>query len=505
MQDIAYDLYMQKESTGFTSKGWVLDYKTRQELSEDGTKVSIVLYDLKKKRAIDADSRNSVLSDADRPTIKFTDVIDAENAKEELQYYINYLKHPKDFMMDGRKPPKGILLYGPPGTGKTMLARAMAGESDVTFIQTSASEFGSKWVGESEANVRRLFDNAKRYAPAIIFIDEIDAIGRQRTGQDPHTESVLNALLTQMDGFMQNPSKPVFVLAATNYGVSASSDSIAALDEALMRRFDNKIKVDLPNQKERLQYIEKKVLELKGSISDDVQKNVAKRTTGKSLAELANIIDLAYRNSIRQQHPFSSSDLLTSLEDYLFGEKRTHGEDYYRKVAIHEMGHALLSYLTGNPPSYITIESRGNFGGYMQPGNAEDVPEYTRDELLDMMCVSLAGRAAEMEFFGEEKANNTGASSDLKKATDIAFNLICTYGMDDGRLIVLSRDEVMRSSMAQDYIARVNELLLKQMDQTRRIISENRELLSKLSDALLQESHLTGDQFIALVNDIKGE
>ena len=250
MQDIAYDLYMQKESTGFTSKGWVLDYKTRQELAEDGTKVSIVLYDLKKKRAIDADSRNSVLSDADRPTIKFTDVIGAENAKEELQYYINYLKHPKDFLMDGRKPPKGILLYGPPGTGKTMLARAMAGESDVTFIQTSASEFGSKWVGESEANVRRLFDNAKRYAPAIIFIDEIDAIGRQRTGQDPHTESVLNALLTQMDGFMQNPSKPVFVLAATNYGVSASSDSIAALDEALMRRFDNKIKVDLPNQKE---------------------------------------------------------------------------------------------------------------------------------------------------------------------------------------------------------------------------------------------------------------
>lgn len=505
LQEIVDDINMQKKSTEFTGKGWVLDYKTRQEISGDGTKINIILYDLKKKRAIDVDSRNAILNDADRPTVRFSDVIGAENAKEELQYYINYLKHPKDFLMDGRKPPKGILLYGPPGTGKTMLARAMAGESDVTFLQATASDFGSKWVGESEANVRRLFENARRYAPAIIFIDEIDAIGRQRTGLDPHSESVLNALLTQMDGFMQNTSKPVFVLAATNYGVTSSSDSIAALDEALMRRFDNKIKVDLPNQKERLQFLKKKISELKADVSEEVQKNIAERTPGKSLAELSNIIDLGYRNSMRQSHVFNGNDLLNALEEYLYGEKKHFDENYYRKVAVHEMGHALVSYLTGNTPSYITIEARGNYGGYMQPGNNEDVPEYTRDELLDMICVSLGGRAAELVFFGKEKANNTGASSDLKKATDIAFNLVCTYGMEDNKLVVLSREEVMRSSFASDYVAEVNTILQGQMKKTCKIIDDNKALLSSLAEALVKESHLTGDEFVELVNEYNKE
>ena len=201
---------------------------------------------------------SSIPSDAERPSDRFDDVIGAEKAKEELQYFVKHLTEPKEFRMKGAEPPKGILLYGPPGTGKTMLARAMAGESDVTFFPTSATEFMDSHVGGSEAKIRRIFKQARKYAPAIIFIDEIDAIGKERTGSENthHTELMLNALLTEMDGFHgADSNKPVFVLAATNKMVRGENGESASLDEALLRRFNNKIYVAPPKESEREQYI----------------------------------------------------------------------------------------------------------------------------------------------------------------------------------------------------------------------------------------------------------
>ncbi|MCR5054636.1 MAG: AAA family ATPase, partial [Lachnospiraceae bacterium] len=322
------ELYMERESRTFSQRGWVIDYNTRQEITDKNGEARIIFYDLKKRMAIDMDSRGSILSDAERPNIKFTDVIGAKKAKEELCYFVNYLKNPKQFLMNGGKAPKGVLLYGPPGTGKTMLAKAMAGESDVTFLSTSASEFKNKYVGESESNIRRIFAKAKRYAPAIIFIDEIDAIGKKRTGGElsSTTESMLNALLTEMDGFSStDSSKPVFVLAATNFGVGAENDGISSLDEALIRRFDNKIYVDLPKESERKEYImlmaEKKGMD---QISENAAKSIAERTTGQSLAILQNVIDLALRNAVKESRKPSDDDLLTALEEYIYGEKKDH-------------------------------------------------------------------------------------------------------------------------------------------------------------------------------------
>lgn len=495
------DLCTENDNASFVQKGWVIDYKSRQNLSDNGEVMNVILYDLKKRQAVDGESRRSILSSTERPKTKFSDVIGASNAKQELQYFISYLKNPKQFMANGTaKPPKGVLLYGPPGTGKTMLARAMAGESDVTFIQTSAAEFKNKYVGESESNIRKLFSKARQYAPSIIFIDEIDAIGKERTGEDPVTESMLNTLLTEMDGFTENTKKPVFVLAATNYGITSDRDSIAALDSALLRRFDNRIKVDLPNYNERLEYLETQLSKLKISVSEEICKNIAERTTGQSLAILNHIIDLARRNSVSKKEAVTDYSLLESLEEYLYGEKTEFTEDYYKAVAIHETGHAYVSYLTGNAPSYITIESRGDFGGYMQPGNSEHVPIYTRSQLVDMICVSLAGKAAEQIFFGKEKANNTGASSDLKKATDIAFHIISMYSMEDNQLAVLSRDEIMKSSLAADYIKQVNQLLQQQMNRTIQIIEEHKQIIEKLADVLLKENYLTGLQFSEYIN-----
>jgi ATP-dependent Zn protease len=384
-----------------------------------------------------------------------------------------------------------------------MLAKAMAGESDVTFLQTSASEFKNKYVGESEANIRRIFAKAKKYAPAIIFIDEIDAIGRKRTGGENSstTESMLNALLSEMDGFSGNDAqKPVFVLAATNYGVGAETDGISALDEALIRRFDNKIYVDLPKERERKEYIIR-MLEKSNvtSISENTAESIAERTTGQSLAILQNVIDLAFRNAAKQYRTVNDDDLLNALEEYNFGEKKEYSPEYYRSVSIHETGHAYVSYISGYKPSYITIESRGNFGGYMQHGSQEDVTGYTKDELLAKIRTALAGRAAEQVFYGKSKSLNTGASSDLQHATDIAFQIVCTYGMEDEQLIVLRKEEVLKSALAAEYVAKVNQILKIEMNHTIEIIEEAKDRIQAIADILAKENRLTGKQFEQLM------
>ncbi len=502
-KQIMEELYMERESQVFSQRGWVIDFNTKQEITDKDGKVKILFYELKKRMAVDVDSRGSILSDTERPNISFSDVIGAEKAKEELKYFVKFLKNPKRFLMNGGKPPKGVLLYGPPGTGKTMLAKAMAGESDVTFLQTSASEFKNKYVGESEANIRRIFAKAKKYAPAIIFIDEIDAIGKKRTGGEFNstTESMLNALLTEMDGFSSTDnSKPVFVLAATNYGVGGEDDGIASLDEALMRRFDNKIYVDLPKESERKDYI-MLMTEKKGmnAISEKTAQSIAERTTGQSLAILQNVIDLALRNAIKESRTATDDDLLTALEEYIYGEKKEHKPEYYREVAIHETGHAYLSYISGDKPSYITIESRGNFGGYMQHANQEDVTGYTKEELLARIRTALAGRAAEEVFFGKEKSLNTGASGDLRHATDLAWNILCTYGMES-QLVVLRKDDILKSPMASSYVEKINELLNEEMKKTVSTIEGAKDKIQEIADVLVKENRLTGAQFEELMN-----
>lgn len=498
------ELYMEKESQAFSQRGFVVDFNTKQELGKDNSTVKILFYDLKKRMAVDVESRGSILSDAERPNIKFNDVIGAENAKDELKYFVKYLQNPKQFLVSGGRPPKGVLLYGPPGTGKTMLAKAMAGESDVTFLQTSATEFMNKFVGESEANIRKIFRKAKKYAPSIIFIDEIDAIGKKRTGGDASgtTESMLNALLTEMDGFSSNDSsKPVFVLAATNYGVSEESDGIASLDAALIRRFDNKIYVDLPKEKERKEYImmllKKKRID---TVSEATAQSIAERTTGQSLAILQNVFDLAQRNATKQNRVMEDGDLLTALEDYVYGEKKDHSPEYYKSVAIHETGHAFISFISGDKPSYITIESRGNFGGYMQHANSEDTTGYTREEILSKIRTALAGRAAEEVFYGKEKSLNTGASSDLKNASYWAFEMVCSYGMEEGQFFVMSREEVLKSSLASVYVEKVNKIIEEEMKKTIQTILENKDKIQTIADTLVKENRLTGKQFEELMN-----
>ncbi len=497
------ELYLEKESLDFTRRSYVLDYYTKQELTDKDGEINIRFYGLRKKTAIDAKDKGVLLSDAERPKTRFKDVVGAKDAVEKLQYYADYLRDPKKFVMSEDKIPKGALLFGPPGTGKTLLARAMAGECDVSFFQTTASAFKNKWAGDSEKNIRNLFAKARKHAPSIIFIDEIDAIGRPRSGSEDSEliDSMLETLFTEMDGFtVADINKPVFVLAATNFGARTSKKSVPGLDEGLIRRFDDLIYVDLPTKDERCELIRRMLNKKKiTTVSKDAIDNLAERTTGSSPAIIENIFELAVRKARSAKREMTDADLLNAIEEYFYGEIKEHSPEYYHEVAIHETGHAYVSYLGGIKPAYITIESRGDFGGYMKPESQEDVPNYTREQMLGMIRTSLAGRAAEMVFFEKEKSVNTGASSDLEHATDCAWALLCRYGMDDDQLIVLRRQDILASSLAPEYVAKVNEILKTEMKNTIDIIQKGKSKIEEIAAVLEKENRLTGAKFEKLM------
>lgn len=497
-------LYEQEQADSLARRGRILDFATSQHISLDKKAAVIRFYDFRIKTAVRGSSRAHLLRDAERPRTKFSEVIGAENAKLELKDFVRYIKDPKKKVRKKIKLPKGILLYGPPGTGKTMLARAMAGESGATFISATATTFLDQYYGNGEEKIRSLFSSARRYSPAILFIDEIDSIGltrgsRSEGGTQP--ERLLNTLLTEMDGFQVDSKNPVFVIAATNAPVNIEADDIRrnTIDPALLRRFDNLILVDLPKEKERLEYLQrlKDKYEL-SDLTDNVLVNIAQRTTGDSLAILQNVMDLAVRKASRKDAELDDKTLLEALEEYKYGEEHEWDEEQYKKVAIHEAGHAYVNWISGKKPSFVTIVSRGGFGGYMQHANDEKISIYSKNDLLARIRTSLAGRAAELAFFGEEAGVNTGASSDLRQATNLALQMICKYGMSDGKLCSMDSEVILKSSMAEQVMADSESLLQEEMKHTAEIVKEGKKQIDRLAQALLKENQLTGEQIQAV-------
>ena len=446
--------------------------------------------------------------------VTFKDVAGQDEAKESLQEVVDFLHNPEKYTAIGAKLPKGALLVGPPGTGKTLLAKAVAGEAQVPFFSLSGSEFVEMFVGVGASRVRDLFEEAKKNAPCIVFIDEIDAIGRSRDskygGGNEEREQTLNQLLSEMDGF--DSSKGILILGATNRP--------EILDKALLRpgRFDRRIIVDKPDLKGRVEILKVHSKDVKMDETVDLDA-IALATSGAVGSDLANMINEAAINAVKEGREFvSQKDLFAAVEQVLVGKEkkdRIMSKEERRIVSYHEVGHALISALQKNsePVQKITIVPRtmGALGYVMQVPEEEKYLN-TEAELRDMLVGLVGGRAAEEVVFDTV---TTGAANDIEKATSIARNMITRYGMSkrfglvglatvesqylEGRTALNCSDETA-AAIDEEVVAMIKE----SYDQALQMLRENRELMDKLAAFLIERETITGKEFMEIFRREKG-
>lgn len=446
-------------------------------------------------------------------TVDFDDVAGQEEAEDSLVEIVDYLKSPKKYTDIGAKCPKGALLVGPPGTGKTLLARAVAGESHVPFFSIAGSEFVEMFAGRGAAKVRELFEEAKKNAPCIIFIDEIDTIGKKRdaggfSGNDER-EQTLNQLLTEMDGFDGNIG--IVMLAATNRP--------EILDPALLRpgRFDRQIRVELPTLKDRIAIL--KVHARSYKMEDDIDYSlIARSTAGASGAQLANILNEAALRAVRMgQDKVRQEDIQESIEVVIAGAQRKQdilSPEEKKRVAYHEIGHALVAALqTGSEPvEKITIIPRTSGAlGYTMQVPKDEKNLYTREDLINHITTLCGGRAAEEVIFNEV---STGAANDIEKATETARSMITQYGMADEFGMVKFQDSGSRymgdngnMNCSEETRKEIDDLMVKivksAQDNARKLIADNKDAMKELSEFLLEEETITGKQFMEILSKYK--
>jgi len=443
--------------------------------------------------------------------ITFKDVAGVKEAKSELQEVVEFLKSPDKFSKLGAKIPKGVLLMGSPGTGKTLLARAVAGEADVPFFHISGSEFVEMFVGVGASRVRDLFAKAKKNAPCIMFIDEIDAVGRQRGaglgGSHDEREQTLNQILVEMDGF--EPNLGVIVIAATNRP--------DVLDPALLRpgRFDRRVVLDPPDIRDRQEILTIHAINKPLAKNVDLQR-LAQRTPGFSGADLANLMnEAAILAARRNQSEIFMTDLIESIEKVMLGpERKSHmmNEEERKITAYHEGGHALVAHLLphADPVQKVSIISRGRAAGYTIKLPTEDKHMRNRTEYVEDLAVMLGGYAAEKVFFGDI---TTGASSDMQQATKLVQNMVTQWGMSEklgprvygeredmiflGREITQSRD--YSESKAELIDQEVDALIKQALETATRIVSENKPAMDRMAEYLIKNETIERDEFAKVV------
>jgi len=460
---------------------------------------------------------NARLFSSNKEKVTFNDVAGSKEAKEELKEVVDFLKNPQKFLDIGARIPRGVLLVGAPGTGKTLLARAVAGEANVPFFHISGSEFVELFVGVGASRVRDLFSTAKKVAPAIVFIDEIDAVGGQRGtglgGGHDEREQTLNQILVEMDGFDRDTN--IIVIAATNRP--------DVLDPALLRpgRFDRRIILDLPDINERKEILK---IHLRGKkISQEVElEEISQRTPGFSGADLANLVNeaaiLAARNN---KKIIEQNDFFQAMEKVVLGpERKSHVLTQKEReiTAYHEAGHALVAAFSPNsdPVHKVSIVARGRAAGYTLKLPIEDTHLYSKAKFLDELNVALGGYVAEKIIF---KDITTGASNDLKQATEIARDLVTKYGMsekigpvslsEDEEILFLGRDlfneKKYSEKMAQEIDEEIRKLIINAENNAFKIINSNKKLLDEIAKKLMTNETIERKEFEEIISSYNKE
>ena len=462
---------------------------------------ALIIYLLWRSLALMPRVKTTQVKTTSRTSVTWEEVAGLDEAKKELREVVDFLRHPKRFSRLGARVPKGILLYGPPGTGKTLLAKAVAQESGASFYSQSASAFVEMFAGLGAARIRKLFEQARSDAPAIVFIDELDAVGMKRSGASFTREhdQTLNQLLVELDGFSGSEGQ-VIVMAASN--------RLGDLDPALLRpgRFDRQILVSPPDLAGREEILG---VHTRGKpLSPDVDLHlIARQTAGLTGADLANVANEAAIFAGREDRDdISQSNFEAAMERVVAGlqQPRIVTEKERRILAHHEAGHAVMAYLMGNPVQKATIVARGDALGYTFHLPDEDRYLHTREELIDWMTIGLAGRAAEHVVFGRV---TNGAANDLEKVTSLARAMVFEYGMSEG--------VVSRTMRADNYALSEETKRLRDSEQARltdgayedaiRLLEKHRPALDCVAGALLEKETLNRDEMNSLLSDVVPE
>ena len=457
-------------------------------------------------------SKPRVSRDMERPQVTFKDVAGAEEAKEDLKEIVEFLKEPEKFIRLGARVPKGVLMVGPPGTGKTLMARAVAGEAGVPFFSISGSEFVEMFVGVGASRVRDLFERAKAEAPAIVFVDEIDAVGRHRGaglgGGHDEREQTLNQILVEMDGFDNDTN--IIIIAATNRP--------DILDPALLRpgRFDRKVVMDNPDVRGRQEIL--KVHSRGKPLAGDVDvEALAKITAGFSGADLENLVnEAAILAARRNKKSIGMAEMQEAMERVVMGPERRSRvitPEEKEKVAYHEAGHALLFHLLDNtsPVHKITIVSRGRAGGYVMPLPDGDDMLITREKFEDDIVAAMGGRAAEEIIY---KQFTTGASNDLQQATRMARAMVTQFGMSDllgprsygngGGAVFLGREIAEQRDYSEHYAQQIDDevkrILQAAYERAKGLLLEQKDKMDELVQILIERETLNAEEFVQIVN-----
>ena len=498
IQATALRLRREKVAADLAAKNQVLAFDTAPALAEADNQLLIRCRNFRLVRATRSADVGALVSDVERPPTRFDDVVGAQGAKEALDFIRAWLEDPMKYAAAGVEPPRGVLLAGPPGTGKTMLARALAGESDCAFLYEAATGFVTKYQGSGPEALRALFDRARRYAPSVVFIDEIDAIGGNRADVKPgfvgHGESMaLNQLLVEMDGFDNKPSeRPVIVIAATNRAET--------LDPALLRRFSRSIEVELPTRAERGLYLQRRLAaKAHHEVSAAMIERLAAQGQGLSVADYERVLAQAAIMALEHRGVIDDALLSEAFEKVTLGEAKA-GTDALR-TARHEAGHAIVMCATGKPPIYVTIVGRGNFGGYAAFEDKSERRSQTKRDLEDHICQLLGGREAERLCYGEHAGDSTGPSNDLERATATAEAMVHDYGMaSEIGFVKVSRRQPLPPELAMRCHAAVRRIIDEQSERARSLLADRRSALDRTADALVERSRLLQHELLELLD-----
>ncbi len=501
VDDLMQELFLASKLDSLVSKGKAVEFDTGfKPYSKGGlTEYDICIHNLRYVQSMEPEAQEIFISDDMKKSLDFNSVIGQKAAKEELSGFLKFIRDPVAYRKSGQQISRGILLYGPPGTGKTRIARAFACEADCPFIAVTGTDFlnGNK-------TIRDVFSIARKYAPSIVFIDEIESIAKV-TGNP-----VVKELLTEMDGFTGR-DKPVFVIAATNEAdePDVNGENIY-LDPALLRRFSKKVYMRIPGRQDRIEWLHQVKKEQHGkscnldALSENDIEKLANLTVGRTLAVLENVMALAINRAAESGQAVTYSIVVTCLDETLYGEERKYNEDHLLVTAHHEAAHAFMGFYFNNGkdnrfiPEYASIVARGGFLGVVQPKIDETLTGYSRDELLKLIDITLAGRAAEMVLAKKRKDPDggltTGASGDLSYSTRVAAALIGSYGMEEGYLASFPFEVIMQSVLAKEYVDKINDILAVEMNKTVGIVEENFDQIELLASNLLERSRLDTDE-----------